>query len=64
MKNSGKMEHEIKEASKTLNIKHCLLVKLTGTRFAGQRQNAYTNLLKIWPSINIALQNAVVYPKT
>lgn len=53
-----------KRYQKTLNIKHCLLVKLTGTRFAGHRQNAYTDLLKIWPSINIALQNAVVYPKT
>ena len=53
-----------KRYQKTLNIKHCLLVKLTGTRFAGHRKNAYTDLLKIWPSLNIALQNAVVYLKT
>ena len=62
LKNSGKTKNEIKEASKTLNVKHYSLTKLTGTRFVGHRRNAYTNLLKIWPSINIALENVVVDP--
>ena len=58
------MKNEIKEVSKTLNIKHYSLLKLTGTRFVGHRQNAYTNLLKIWLSVDIALENVVEDPKT
>ena len=38
--------------------------KLTGTRFVGQRRNTYTNLLKICQSIDIALENIAVDPKT
>ena len=49
LKNSRKTKNEIKEASKTLNIKHYSLPKLTGTRLVGHRRNAHTNLLKIWP---------------
>ena len=64
MKNSGKTKNEIKEASKTLNIKHYSLSKLTGTRFVGHQRNAYTNLFKIWVSLDIALENVVVDPKT
>ena len=64
LKNSGKTKNEIKEASKTFNIKNYSLPKWTGTRFVGHQQNAYTNLLKIWPSIDIALENVVVDPKT
>ena len=37
---------------------------MTGTRLVGHWRNAYTNLLKIWPSIDIALENVVVDPKT
>ena len=59
LKNSEKTKNEIKEASKTLNIKHYSLPKLTRTRFVGHRQNAYTKLLKIWPSIDIVLENVV-----
>ena len=47
LKNTGKRKNEIKEVSKTLNIKNNSLPKLTGTRFVGHRQTAYTNLLKI-----------------
>ena len=64
LKNSGKTKNEIKEESKVLNIKHYSLAKLTGTTFVGHWRTKYTNLLKIWSTINIALENVAVDPKT
>ena len=64
LKNSGKLKGEIKEAAKVLNIKHYVLIKITGTRFVGHRRKVYDRLLQIWSALIAAFENLVADRKT
>ena len=63
LKNSGKIKSEIKSAAHALNIQHCQLPKLTGTRFVCHWRAAFKCLLDTWPAMKLAFENIIADPK-